>query len=182
MDFEAIKKELAVAGLTAAASLVFPRVRAIALRVWRGLLFPIRMPAMIFAELRAINAKLDDAKEKVDAVAIKAIATEKKVDAIKHQVEVNGGGSLKDSLNRLESYRKNDFWRMPRPALEMNALGHVTAANNAACRLFHVSDPRELLRRSYLRFLDDATKSGFIKAFRETAATGSLYRVLQCGG
>lgn len=176
MDWSEIQTKLVVAVVPAAASFLLPPVRAFVRRCWDAFLFLFRGPGMIFRELQEMNVKMDAVKMKADAVEVKQTATDLKVDAIKHQVEVNGGGSLKDSMLRLESYRRIDFWKMQRPALELNGQGHVLLASEAACRLFHVSDPKELYRISWKRFLDGNEVMEFMKSFRETAAEGSLFR------
>lgn len=112
------------------------------------------------------------------------------VAAVNHQVQVNGGGSIKDGVKRIEdrqiemgkvqiraeSYRQHEFWTRPRAGLEMDATGRVQLASEAACRLFHVSDPDDLTNHSWLRFLDSHHVDSFIRTFRETAESGSIFR------
>lgn len=112
------------------------------------------------------------------------------VIAVKYQVQTNDGGSLKDSVVRienavkklslgqlrLESYRQHDFWRQPRPGLEMDEFGRVNLASEAACRLFRVSDPEQLLNHSWSRFLDGDHVHAFMQSFREIAESNSIFR------
>jgi PAS domain-containing protein len=155
--------------IIAAAPFLFPAVRRLAFRGWRwfGSLFPG-------------NKKVLEEIEKLS----------KSVEDVKYQVQTNDGGSLKDSVLRtekrldqviqnqirFESYRQHDFWTKRSACLEMDADAKVSLANQAACRLFRVSDPDELVNHSWLRFLDSHRIGEFKQSFRDTAESGSIFR------
>lgn len=166
-----IEENLAVyAGIaTSAGTLTIPVVRRWAMKFIRGVWLYLRGSSMLIAQ----NVELT-----------------KMVKAIAYQVQANDGGSLKDSVvrterilsgvvqtqTRLENYRKNDFWCQPRPGLEMDEHGQVTQVSEAACRLFRVSQPEALMRRSWLQFMDGRRVNELINSFIETAATESIFR------
>jgi len=155
--------------LIAAAPLLFPQVRRLVVRGWRWL-----------------TALFPGNKLVLDEIAKLA----KSVQEVKYQVQTNDGGSLKDSVlrterklvevinnqTRFESYRQHDFWTRLRPGMEMDINGKVFLASEAACRLFKVSDPDELINHSWLRFLDSHHVGAFMQTFRDTAASASIFR------
>lgn len=105
------------------------------------------------------------------------------VNQIRYQVQTNDGGSLKDavmrteqSVGQLKSFRKHDFWTAPKPGFELDGDGKVFAATEASCRLFRVADTDELTVHSWLRFLDGSRVNDFMRSFRETSASGSLFQ------
>ncbi len=165
------------------APLLFPPVRRLVARGWKLL-------ASFFPGNKQVLDKISELAKAVQAV-------NGKVDLVKYQVQTNDGGSLKDSVlriekqqadlvigqsallkgqTRLESHRQNDFWTRPRPGLEMDSIGRVSLASEAACRLFKVSDPDQLLNHSWQRFLDGHHIAEFRSAFRETAESNSIFR------
>ncbi len=133
--------------------------------VWRVIIFPLQLAG-----------KLDDLSDMVADV--------------QHQVKTNNGSSLKDAVVRvetqlrnvvdsfsvLEQYRQNAFWREPRPCLELDRNGQVILISEAACRLFAIVHPESALRQSWLQFLDGHHVEELKRSYRETAATGSLFR------
>jgi PAS domain-containing protein len=107
----------------------------------------------------------------------------REVMAVKAEVMYNGGGSMKDIVaglrsaqQRQENYRRQDFWSQGRPALELDGDGHVNLSSEAMLRLFHVSSPEDLHRRSWLRFLDSEEVDEFLSAFISTARADSMFR------
>ncbi len=160
--FDHLKLEFVAAIVGLIVPLLLGCVRRLAWRVLKGVVFMFTAPWKIAADLKVV----------------------------KHQVLTNGGGSLKDAVlrveegqkmlaagqTRLESYRQHDFWRQPRPGLEMDDHGQVNLASEAACRLFRVSDPDELQKHSWLRFLDHHHVGTFMQTFRETAFSSSIFR------
>lgn len=109
---------------------------------------------------------------------------------VQHQVKTNNGSSLKDAVVRvenqmhnvmasfsvLEQYRQNAFWREPRPCIEMDRNGQTILVSEAACRLFGIVNPEAALRQSWFQFLDGHHVEELKRSYRETAASGSLFR------
>lgn len=131
---------------------------AIALGLWRNLTVGSQFAAFREERVRAEEAILLRLKN------------------IEREVQYNGGGSMKDYQLRQESYRRHDFWTQARPAMELDGEGHVNLVSEAACRLFHVSTPEDLYRRSWLRFLDSGEVDEFLDTYKDTASNDSLFR------
>lgn len=156
------EKLAAIMGIIVSLTFLLPQCRRFVCRVWKGVVFMFTAPWVIL--------------QKVDALALI-------VHEVRHQVFPNNGSSLPDGLKRLEigqarleSYRQHEFWKQPRPGLEMDAEGRVNLASEAACRLFKVSNPDELYSKSWNQYLDRNHVDSFMRAFRETAACSSIFR------
>lgn len=163
------KNPVTVGALVALTPLLIPWVRQKAMAMCKVVARPFSASDSILDELKHVR---------------------KMVSEIEYQVKTNDGGSLKDvvvrveqgqknlarGLAQLESYRMHDFWTRAAAGIEIRSDGHVELASEAACKLFGVSDPDELLNLSWLQFLDPHRVNTFIRAFRETAGSGSIFR------
>jgi PAS domain-containing protein len=163
------KSPVTVGAIVALTPLLLPRVRALVAASGQKLLKPFRNQDTLMVEVGLVR---------------------KMVESIQYQVQTNNGGSLKDvvirtelgqqklaqGLAKLESYRMHDFWTRTRAGMEIDAAGHVILASEATCKLFGVSDPDELMHLSWVRFLDPHHVDVFLRTFRETAASGSIFR------
>lgn len=168
--------------LIAAAPFLVPAFRRLLGRGWKSLAGLFLGNSQVLAAVAALN-------DKIDAVDGKVQAVDGKVKSVQDQVQTNGGSSLKDSVLRtenalkqviaaqvrFENYRQDDFWTRNRPGLELDGSGLAILASEAACHLFKVSDPDELLNHSWLRFLDAHHVDTFTRSFRDTSATSSIF-------
>lgn len=166
--FRILNENLAVfAGIVVSLGAIFavPPLRRLVLAAWGAIkgyaTGPLLLKEMV-AEVRSIRED---------------------VSTVKREVQVNGGGSMKDSLARLElgqarseNFRQHDFWTQGRPAMELDGHGQVNLVSEAMVRLFHVSTPEDLYRRSWLRFLDGEDVTDFIESFVRTAKSDSRFR------
>lgn len=163
------KSPVTVGALVALLPLLMPRVRTVLIRLIKTIATPFCSHKDMMTELGSVRQM---------------------VASIQYQVQTNDGGSLKDSILRmeagqkgltaglakLESYRQHDFWTRPRAGMEIYSTGIVIQVSEATCKLFGVSDPEELSSLSWMRFLDSHHVDAFIRSFRETAETGSIFR------
>lgn len=136
LDF--VEKHPASVGALIAVVPLFPKGRRLISRAWGWLRGePSRKQLM----------------DKLDAVLGQLTNIEK-------QVNYNGGKSVKDMLFLLFRYREHDFWRIGIPAFEMDENGQMVLVSEAACKLFGVSSPDSLKRRSWLRFVSHIGTEG----------------------
>jgi PAS domain-containing protein len=116
---------------------------------------------------------------KLDILLETSARVESRLIAIEKELNFNGGRSSKDMLFLLAKYREHDFWRIGRPAIEMDETAQVNLVSEAACRLFCVNNPQDLYRRSWLRFIASDQVDEFLRAYEQTAnyASHFVYRL-----
>lgn len=123
--------------------------------------------------------KLDTLLELGERMEERGSRMEDRLKKIDKELQYNGGRSTKDMLFLLAKYREHDFWRIGRPAIEMDEKAQVNLVSEAACRLFSVNNPQELYRRSWLRFIAPGQVDEFLHAYTETSnyASHFVYRL-----
>ena len=148
-----------LATIAAALALLIPRVRSAVLSFFRGIVLFGRAP-WIIAEIQ------------------------RDIAFVKSQVVNNGGSTMRDavtrvewSVNRLQSFRRHDFWVKARPAMEMDGDGRVMLVSEAACHLFGVSNPDDLCRRSWLQYIDRESVGEFLDGLLDAARNESAFRM-----
>lgn len=91
-----------------------------------------------------------------------------RLELIEKEMRFNGGKTIKDMLVLIFNYRRHDYWRIGRPAMELDGNAQVMLVSGAACKLFGVVNPDELKRRSWLRFVESSIVDSFLAAYQDT--------------
>jgi len=151
-----------ITGIIAALTLLIPQVRMWAIKGPKSIWFLIRAPFIIL--------------EKVTAIEKTSASNADRLTKMEYELRTNGGASTKDVLLRLAAYRDHDFWRTPRPSLEMDSTAGVHLVSQAFCELVRVSSPNDLYRRSWLRFIKCESIDDLLAAFAATAESNSSFR------
>ena len=114
--------------------------------------------------------------EKVERIEDRQIEIASRLERVEKENQFNGGSSNKDMLTKQEAYRRHDFWTSGRPQMEMDGDAQVSLTSEALCRLFGVSTPDDVMRRSWLRFVDAAEVGDLLKVFKGAVETDSMFR------
>ena len=201
MELKNLSDSLAVpaAIVSSLSTLLIPCVRAWVTKVGKGVWMFFRSPFVIVEQNKLLAEKYEETARMVKSSATQLDALSSVVKDISYQVHTNDGGSVKDAVNRteksvkalteslseltvsnerLERWHQNHFWSQPRPGLELDNLGCVNLVSEAACRLFQVADQNQLTKLSWLQFISSKSAHDFLRAFKDTAETDSMFRCI----
>ncbi len=169
---DAIEKYPVASGLIAPlVSLAFPQVRRALRRALRILTRAEAREKEREETLTARKAIMD----KLGSIEASTATTGSRLEIVEKEMKFNDGRTIKDMLFLIFSYRRHDFWRLGRPAMEMDGDGQVTLVSEAMCLLFGVVTPDDLKRRSWLRYVDSDEVDGILRACLETVLRQSEF-------
>ena len=97
---------------------------------------------------------------------LREVATD--VKAIKQEVQFSNDTSTKQEVALLKRRQHLDFWRSPRPSIEMDGDAQVIHVSETLCRLMGVYTPTDLHLRNWLRCVEAGRVDEFLSAFVET--------------
>lgn len=159
-----------LAGIVTSLLVLLPQVRAVIAKGWSFI-------GRIFggSKMDLILAATVHTRETMESIQAVGMQNGERLAKIEKELQFNGGRSAKDMLYLLARFREHDFWRIGRPAIEMDGLAQICLVSEAACRLFCVNNPQELYRRSWLRFIDSTQVEDFLSAFKETVGFSSEF-------
>lgn len=120
----------------------------------------IEQNQQLLAGMAAIKGTLD-AHEGIFAENSTRLAT------IEKEMKFNGGRTIKDMLFLNFNYRRYDFRRLSYPALELDGDAQVMLVSDMTCRLFGVTNPEDIKRRSWLSFIDKVPVDDFLSAYQQ---------------
>lgn len=90
------------------------------------------------------------------------------VKLIKQEVQFSNDTSTKQEVALLKRRQFLDFWRSPRPSIEMDGDAQVIHVSETLCRLMGVYTPTDLHLRNWLRCVEAGRVDEFLSAFVET--------------
>lgn len=97
---------------------------------------------------------------------LREVATD--VKQIKEEVRFSNDTSTKQEVALLKRLRHLDFWRAPRPCIEMDGDAQVLHVSETLCKLMGVYTPNDLYLRNWLRCVEAGRVDEFLSAFIET--------------
>jgi PAS domain-containing protein len=145
-------------------ALLIPRVRLL-LRKLLGYLTQAEKRA---AEKRAAEEVRQTMLKMLESIESRLAENGGRLEVIEKEMKFNGGRTIKDMLVLFFNYRRHDYWRIGRPAMELDGKAQVTLVSEAACKLFGVVNPDDLKRRSWLRFVESSSVDPFVAAYQDT--------------
>lgn len=90
------------------------------------------------------------------------------VKLIKQEVQFSNDTSTKQEVALLKRRQHLDFWRAPRPSIEMDGDAQVLHVSETLCKLMGVYTPNDLYLRNWLRCVEAGRVDEFLSAFIET--------------